>query len=143
MAGVTVHRRPSTCKSNAARANSCGKLIEAGLVTAVHDISDGGALVAIAEMALAGSLGVSITLPNVPNPAAVLFGEDQGRFLVTARDKNAVIELAKAANIFAASIGMVGGDALEGPGFKASLANLRAAHEGFFPALMGADAALA
>ena len=119
------------------------QLIEAGLVTAVHDISDGGALVAIAEMALAGSIGVSITLPNVPNPAAVLFGEDQGRFLVTARDKNAVIELATAANIFAAPIGMVGGDALEGPGFRASLADLRAAHEGFFPALMGADAALA
>jgi len=118
-------------------------LIWEGLVTAVHDISDGGALVAIAEMALAGSIGVRLTLPNVPNPAAVLFGEDQGRFLVTARDNDAVIALATSANIFAAPIGIIGGDAVEGPGFKASLAELRAAHEDFFPNLMGADAALA
>ena len=38
---------------------------------------------------------------------------------------------------------VVGGNALTGPGFSAPLADLRAAHEGFFPRLMGADAALA
>ena len=119
------------------------QLIAHGMVTAVHDISDGGALVAIAEMALAGSLGVRVTLPSAANPAAVLFGEDQGRFLVTARDKDAVTAFSNAANIFAAPIGVVGGNAVEGPGFKAPLADLRAAHEGFFPNLMGADAALA
>ena len=46
------------------------QLIAQGLVSAVHDVSDGGALVAIGEMALAGSTGVRVTLPNVPNPAA-------------------------------------------------------------------------
>src|SRR6476469_9725867 len=51
------------------------QLIDDGSITAGHDISDGGALVAIAEMALAGGLGVEVTLPNVPNPAAILFGE--------------------------------------------------------------------
>jgi phosphoribosylformylglycinamidine synthase len=56
------------------------QLIADRAITAVHDISDGGALVAVAEMALAGARGVSLTLPNVPNPAAILFGEDQGRF---------------------------------------------------------------
>jgi len=113
------------------------QLIANRAITAVHDISDGGALVAVAEMALAGARGVSLTLPNVPNPAAILFGEDQGRFLVTTRDKDRLIAAASAVNIFAAPIGTVGGDAVEGPGFSATLANLRAAHEGFFPTLMG------
>ncbi|MFL6728958.1 MAG: phosphoribosylformylglycinamidine synthase subunit PurL [Sphingomicrobium sp.] len=119
------------------------RLIADRLATAAHDISDGGALVAIAEMALAGSLGVVVSLPNVPNPAAILFGEDQGRALVTTSDPHAVIAAATAANIFAAPIGRTAGASLEGPGFSATLADLRAAHEGFFRQLMGADAALA
>ena len=56
--------------------------------------------------------------------------------LVTTNDPDAVIEAATAANIFAAPIGKTGGQAIKGPGFAASLADLRAAHEGFFPALM-------
>ena len=119
------------------------ELITAGRITGAHDISDGGALVAIAEMALAGAIGARLNLPNVSNPAAILFGEDQGRAMVTTKDPDSVIARAAAANIFAAPIGQTGGDAIEGPGFAASLADLRAAHEGFFPRLMGADAALA
>ena len=119
------------------------ELAATGAVTAMHDISDGGALVAIAEMALAGGLGVEVSLPNVPNPAAILFGEDQGRALVATHDPEAVVAAATRANIFAAAIGTTGGAAISGPGFSASLADLRAAHEGFFPKLMGADAALA
>jgi phosphoribosylformylglycinamidine synthase len=118
-------------------------LIANGQVTAVHDVSDGGALVAIAEMALAGEIGAQVSLPGVPNPAAILFGEDQGRFLVTTRDFGAVAAAANAANLFAASIGTTGGQSISGPGFSVSLADLRAAHEGFFPKLMGSDAALA
>jgi phosphoribosylformylglycinamidine synthase len=113
------------------------QLVSDGAVTAVHDVSDGGALIAIAEMGLAGNLGASVTLPKVPNPAAILFGEDQSRVLVTTGNVQGVIDAATAANIFAAAIGTVGGDAIEGPGFRAKLADLRAAHEGFFPRLMG------
>jgi len=115
------------------------QLIDRALVTAAHDISDGGALVAIAEMALVGGVGVEVTLPNVPNPAAILFGEDQGRALVTTRDPGSVIDAATAANIFAAPIGTTGGTVLRGPGFNAALADLRVAHEGFFPKLMGSE----
>ena len=115
------------------------KLTAQGLATAMHDVSDGGALVAIAEMALAGGIGVEVTLPNVPNPAAILFGEDQGRALVTAVDPDAVVAAATAATIFAAPIGRTGGNDLSGPGFNASLADLRAAHEGFFPKLMSSE----
>ncbi|MGI8943210.1 MAG: phosphoribosylformylglycinamidine synthase subunit PurL [Qipengyuania sp.] len=119
------------------------EMISAGLLSAAHDISDGGALVAVAEMGLAGSIGVSVSLPDVPNPAAILFGEDQGRMLVATADPEAVVARATQANIFAAPIGRTGGDRVVGPGFSVSLADLRAAHEGFFPRLMGDDAALA
>jgi phosphoribosylformylglycinamidine synthase len=119
------------------------RLIGEGAITAAHDISDGGALIAIAEMALAGNIGVEISLPQVPNPAAILFGEDQGRALVTTSDPGAVIALATEANIFAAPVGKTGGNAVSGPGFTALLSDLRAAHEGFFPRLMGEAAALA
>jgi phosphoribosylformylglycinamidine synthase len=119
------------------------RLIGEGAITAAHDISDGGALVAIAEMALAGNIGVEVSLPQVPNPAAILFGEDQGRALVTTTDPRAVVALATEANIFAAAIGKTGGNAVSGPGFTALLSDLRAPHEGFFPRLMGEAAALA
>jgi len=107
-------------------------LIVAGSINAVHDCSDGGALVAIAEMGLASGLGAEITLPQVPNPAAVLFGEDQARYLVTSSAPEAVIEAAKNAGVFVAQVGIVGGAALSGPGLSASLADLREASDSFF-----------
>jgi phosphoribosylformylglycinamidine synthase len=119
------------------------RLIGEGAITAAHDISDGGALIAIAEMALAGNIGVEISLPQVPNPAVILFGEDQGRALVTTKDPEAVVALATEANIFAAAIGKTGGDAVSGPGFAALLSDLSEAHEGFFPRMMGEAATLA
>ena len=115
------------------------RLVDERLVAATHDISDGGALIAIAEMAVAGDIGAQLTLPNVPNPAAILFGEDQGRMIVTTDNPQAVIAAATETNIFAAPIGTVGGDLVEGHGFSANLADLRAAHEGFFPRLMGSE----
>jgi phosphoribosylformylglycinamidine synthase len=133
------------------RAGDCiRQLIAAGLVTAVHDCSDGGAAVALAEMAFAGNLGLTMTVAEqIANPAAILFGEDQGRYVVTTRDPDAVRAAANAAQLFAVPIGTTGGDSLvfdlvgRGGRQSASLADLRAAHEGFFPRLMGADSALA
>jgi len=120
-------------------------LIGSGKVSAVHDISDGGALVAIAEMALAGGIGVEVKLPTADNPAAILFGEDQGRMLVTTRASESVRAIANAAQLFAIEIGTTGGDAIvirsgkSGTAQSVSLADLRAAHEGFFPKLMGSE----
>src|SRR5262249_3950517 len=59
-------------------------LIADGTVSAVHDISDGGLLVALAEMALAGNLGAKIEAAAGIPIHAWCFGEDQGRYLVTA-----------------------------------------------------------
>ena len=58
-------------------------LITAGRISACHDLSDGGLAVALAEMAMAGGIGATIeALPAGP-AHAVLFGEDQARYLVT------------------------------------------------------------
>jgi phosphoribosylformylglycinamidine synthase len=120
------------------------QLITDGLVTAVHDCSDGGAAVALAEMALAGGIGLHMTVvEQIPSPGAILFGEDQGRYVVATRDPDAVRAAANAAQLFAVPIGTTGGDALtfdligRGGEQSVSLADLRAAHEGFFPKLMG------
>src|SRR5215208_1624632 len=60
-------------------------LIAEGLVTAVHDVSDGGLLVAVAEMAMASGIGARlIAQPSDTEAHAYWFGEDQARYLVTA-----------------------------------------------------------
>jgi phosphoribosylformylglycinamidine synthase len=122
------------------------QLIADGLVTAVHDCADGGAAVAVAEMALAGNIGLNMTVvEQIPNPAAILFGEDQGRYVVTTRDPEAVRAAANAAQLFAVLIGTTGGDRItfdligRGGQRSVALADLRAAHEGFFPRLMGSE----
>ena len=107
-------------------------LVTDGMVSAVHDLSDGGALVAIAEMALAGGIGAQIGLPEVSNPAAILFGEDQGRFLVTAADAEAVTDRAVDAGVFVARVGTTGGNTITGAGLDISLAELKTANERFF-----------
>ncbi len=55
--------------------------IQAGRVSACHDISDGGLLVALAEMAMAGGIGAEIAPPERPD-IGYLFGEDQARYIV-------------------------------------------------------------
>ena len=120
-------------------------LIAGSKATAIHDVSDGGALVAIAEMALAGGIGAEVKLPSARNAAAVLFGEDQGRMLVTTRWAEGVRAIANAAQLFAIEIGTTGGEAIvirsgaTGRSETVSLSELRTAHEGFFPTLMGSE----
>jgi phosphoribosylformylglycinamidine synthase len=120
-------------------------LIAEGLVSAVHDCSDGGAAVAMAEMALTGDIGFIMTVvPEIPNPAAMLFGEDQGRAIVSTGQPDRVRELAAAAQLFSIPVGTTGGEAIvfdlvdRGGEQRVTIADLRKAHEGFFPALMEA-----
>ncbi len=126
-------------------------LIADGLASAVHDVSDGGLAVAIAEMALDGNIGAEWQIDDLwVSYSAVAFGEDQGRYVITTRDFQRVRKLGAAWNVPVWAIGVTGGAAVicncEGSGMPVRpipLADLRAAHEGFFPRLMGADAALA
>ncbi|MEZ5894519.1 MAG: phosphoribosylformylglycinamidine synthase subunit PurL [Parvularculaceae bacterium] len=87
------------------------KLIDEVLVTACHDVSDGGLLVAAAEMALAAGRGLNLTTPVKARKAAFWFGEDQARYLVAAAPAAADTLLLKAAmaGVQASKIGRFGG----------------------------------
>ncbi|MGZ3172950.1 MAG: phosphoribosylformylglycinamidine synthase subunit PurL [Croceibacterium sp.] len=111
------------------------ELIAAGLVSAVHDVSDGGLAIALAEMALASGLGAETMAHEGYSPAEWWFGEDQGRYVVTVPDLDAFQrQIAKGtrdadtASSGLRRIGTVGGASL----FGVALADLRAAHESFF-----------
>ncbi|MEM6907500.1 MAG: phosphoribosylformylglycinamidine synthase subunit PurL [Pseudomonadota bacterium] len=113
------------------------KLIGEGLLSAVHDLSDGGLAVALAEMALAGNLGAQVEANKDYTAAQWWFGEDQARYVITVAPQNAegfnriVAEgpdISEAEMVGFHRIGTVGGDTLLG----ISLSDLREAHEGFF-----------
>ncbi|HEY8299656.1 MAG TPA: AIR synthase-related protein, partial [Methyloceanibacter sp.] len=115
-------------------------LIRSGCLSAVHDISDGGLLVAIAEMALAGGRGVELDPVPGPVPAhALWFGEDQARYVVAASpDKaDAIHKAAAVAKVPLRLLGKVGGDAIALDGEPPLvLAALRAVHEDWLPRFM-------
>ncbi|MFT8244128.1 phosphoribosylformylglycinamidine synthase subunit PurL [Roseomonas sp. BN140053] len=112
--------------------------IRAGTVLACHDLSDGGLLVAVAEMALDGNTGATLDpAPDTLPPHAWWFGEDQGRYLLAVSDAAPLLAAAAAAGIPARRLGRSGGSHLAwGDGTSISLATLRAAHEATLPALM-------
>lgn len=116
-----------------------------GAITACHDVSDGGVLVAVAEMALASGIGAMLDQPLHGTAAQSYFAEDQGLYVVTVRDA-ALMELlshADAKGIEVARLGRTVANRLivELPGsdHAIALADLRAAHEGFFPKLMDSE----
>jgi phosphoribosylformylglycinamidine synthase len=115
-------------------------LIGEGLVSAVHDVSDGGLLVALAEMAMASGLGAALDAPAAQLAAhAFWFGEEQARYVVTAAAPEALIARAAAAGVPLRRIGTTGTDALTPTGERPILvAELRQAFESWFPAYMGA-----
>jgi phosphoribosylformylglycinamidine synthase len=112
--------------------------ILAGHVRACHDVSDGGVLVALAEMIIAGGVGARVsTHPRDIPGHAFWFGEDQGRYLIACPDSAALIRAADAAGVPAARIAVSGGQDLTLPdGGTISVRTLREAHARFFPAWM-------
>jgi phosphoribosylformylglycinamidine synthase len=135
------------------RAGECiRQLIQTGLVTAVHDCSDGGLAVAIAEMALASGLGAAIEY--VDAAAADVFGEHQGRYVCTTSNTDAgrVRQIVERRGLsFRHLGGTAASGSLEFGGRRGdsshlgavSLCKLRRAHESFFPQLMGGELAVA
>ncbi|HEM47222.1 MAG TPA: phosphoribosylformylglycinamidine synthase subunit PurL, partial [Alphaproteobacteria bacterium] len=113
-------------------------LIRSGRVAACHDLSDGGLLVAAAEMAMAGRIGATLDGPEGDMPLhAWLFGEDQGRYLLAVEDGAAIAGEANRAGVPASVVGRTGGDALTVAGaYTISVAELRRAHEDWFPSYM-------
>src|SRR5271166_2782788 len=113
-------------------------LIAEGRVTAAQDLSDGGLAVALAEMAMAGGIGASVEAEGPEH--AFFFGEDQGRYALTAApaETSGIVEAAARAGAPIARIGVTGGDALKlGRAEAVGLSALRAAHESWLPDFMG------
>ena len=112
-------------------------LIKSRQVTAVHDLSDGGLAVAAAEMALASNIGLTLNATSNTHAHPYLFGEDQARYLVGARNPEAILDAAKAVGIHAIVAGVVGGDAFASKElFTIPLPRLREANERWLPEYM-------
>jgi phosphoribosylformylglycinamidine synthase subunit PurL len=111
--------------------------IAAGLIASCHDVSDGGLLVAIAEMAMAGRLGAGITtLAGMP-AHGFLFGEDQARYVLATAQPDTVLAAAQKAGIPALTLGSAGGDQLTLAGGNAiSIAELIRLNEAWLPDYM-------
>lgn len=108
--------------------------ILAGHVAACHDVADGGLLVAVAEMALAGDTGAALERGG---DAAYWYGEDQGRYVLATEDAAGALARAQAAGVPARLLGSTGGAMLTLPdGDTISLPELRRLHEAFLPAWM-------
>ena len=98
------------------------------------DLSDGGLLVALAEMAMAS--GTGIVLAQAPSGLSAhgwWFGEDQARYVLAVQDPEALLALARSADVSARVIGRCEGDGLTLPlGVTISVEALRQAHGRFF-----------
>jgi len=112
-------------------------LIEAGELTVVHDLSDGGLVGAAGDIALASDVGVEL---NAGEAAAhgFYFGEDQARYLVAVTNADEIVAKAKAAGLVASVVGKVGGKDFAGASaagelFRIPVAHLREMHESWMP----------
>lgn len=115
-------------------------LILDGAATAAHDLSDGGLLVALAEMAMASGIGAKLDAAPDDVPAhAYWFGEDQARYIVTvpAQAVDLVMARARKASVLVSRIGTTGGDAIAVEGQRAlAVSDLNERSEGWLPGYM-------
>ena len=104
-------------------------LISEGAASAVHDISDGGILVALAEMALASDTGIKL---GRAQDAGYWFAEHQACYIVACSDTSLQSRAAEA-GIACEQLGSTHTDAeIVADGWNVSLADLREAHVSFF-----------
>jgi len=88
-------------------------LIQTNKVSACHDISDGGLLVTVAEMAIAGKIGANLFKLETNTPdLAWFFGEDQARYVISTSDAAPILDAAKVSGVNASVIGSTGGTML-------------------------------
>ena len=119
-------------------------MIKSGTATAVHDISDGGLLVALAEMAMASGIGAVLdAAPEATLSHAWWFGEDQARYIVTVPVEHLLTVMSKlrAVGVPCVEIGKTGGDTLviEGEA-PVAIAKLKDGFESWLPNYMAGKA---
>ncbi|MBK8339171.1 MAG: phosphoribosylformylglycinamidine synthase subunit PurL [Flavobacteriales bacterium] len=76
-------------------------LIRKGLINSAHDVSDGGLWVTLVEMGLVHGLGFDIVTDSEIRPDAFLFGEGQGRAVVSVNEaqENDFLDLMRASRV--------------------------------------------
>lgn len=114
-----------------------------GMISAAHDLSEGGLIQTVVEAALAGETGCRVLLPEGADPFVALFSESAGRVLVAVprSEETRFSKMCEARGLPAVRIGVVdqGSDSVEVQGqFSVPLTELRAAFEGTLPRLFGA-----
>ena len=107
-------------------------------ITACHDISDGGLVIALAEMAMASNHGINIGNLELNIPMhAFLFGEDQARYIVSTNLPDTILNKAESLGIPALKLGKVEGKRLHiDAKIDIVIADLKTAHEKFLPEFM-------
>ena len=135
------HPEEPDLHAEVALANLLVKLAETKAVLSAHDVSDGGTIVSLAEIALSGR--VAVTLPLVETETATLFGEFPGYVIVGTNDVAKVQAAASEAGIACSNIGSFE----NGAGLKVQIAgsdqkfefsgtDIRNAFEGAIPSAM-------
>ncbi len=112
-------------------------------VSGVHDCSDGGLAVALAEMAIAGGCGFRVELPAAEPivPALGWFSESTSRVVLAIADEHldGVLARAEAAGVPAAVIGTGGGARLVSADFDVALADADDAWRNAIPRALGQE----
>ncbi|WP_228563765.1 phosphoribosylformylglycinamidine synthase subunit PurL [Catenulispora rubra] len=123
-----------------------------GMLSAAHDLSDGGLAQAVVESCLRGGHGARLVLPETDaeggalDPFVALFSESAGRALVAVprSEELRFTDMCVARGLPVARVGVVDGTVLSGEAvlevqgqFTVPMAELRAAHEAPFPKLFG------
>ena len=112
--------------------------IEAGDLTCIHDLSDGGLIGAAADIALASDCGVELDAVSEAHAHVFLFGEDQARYLTAVADPAELIAQAQQAGLHASVVGRAKGRDFPSAGekgelFRIPLDHLREMHESWLP----------
>lgn len=127
-------------KAESAAGECVQRLVRAGIVSSVHDCSEGGLAVALGESCVAGTMGAKISPEKGLQPFEWLFAESASRYLISVPEGQ-IPDLRLIADEFdvpLAELGLVGGDSLELEGvFTISIDELVGAYEQGFPSAMG------
>ncbi|MDB4146314.1 MAG: phosphoribosylformylglycinamidine synthase subunit PurL [Rhodobacterales bacterium] len=102
------------------------------IITAAHDVSDGGLAIAATEMSISAGFGVSL----LGGDTGWFFGEDQGRYILACKDSDALIKAADLAGIPAQLIGSFGGDKIKLGEASIDFIDVKNAHETILKSLV-------
>ena len=104
-------------------------------IDTVHDISDGGLLIALTEMAISGNIGIDLKISDNKLNNGFLFGEDQARYILMIKDEifEDALKLIKSNNITYENIGKTNGKKIRIRKFgEINLEELRNLYENWF-----------